>query len=247
MAATKAITEAITEATTISTNRLRLYLGLIGISLPLILIVANSLACEGLGLQASLSHYYHTGVGVYFVGAICAIGVFLFAYQGYRPRPSEWLKDSLITNAAGLFAIGVALFPTRFDDADKGQAAAMGQMSCGLDRQPLLWPLINDYDFIGRIHLISAGLMFICLAIMCFQFTRHEPSGQMTQQKRTRNRVYYLCGIGIIVSIAWIFASMFLDDFPIGFNYDVLLFESVAVVLFGLAWLTKSEVILADV
>lgn len=52
-------------------------------------------------LQGSVSGYYYTGVRDVLVGSLCAIGVFLFSYSGY----DDW--DKWLTNAAGLFAIGV--------------------------------------------------------------------------------------------------------------------------------------------
>lgn len=199
-----------------------------------------------MGFQPSLSHYYHTGFGAWFVGALSAIGVFLFSYDGYSPRQSEFFRDSHVTNAAGLFALGVALFPTRFNDTDKGQTNAADQLTCVVDRKPLFWPYIESYELVGRLHLISAGLLFVCLAIMCFLFTRHELNADMKPEKLVRNRVYYICGIGIITCIAFMFARLVFTDFALGFDYDLLVFESIAIILFGLAWLTKSEVILKD-
>jgi hypothetical protein len=54
-----------------------------------------------------MSGYYYTGMHNIFVGALCALGVFLVAYNGYDDL------DRWITNIAGAAAIIVALFPTK--------------------------------------------------------------------------------------------------------------------------------------
>jgi hypothetical protein len=56
-------------------------------------------------LPGSMSGYYYTHMRDLFVGALCALGVFLVAYVGYDE------VDRWITNIAGLCAIGVAFFP----------------------------------------------------------------------------------------------------------------------------------------
>jgi len=58
--------------------------------------------------QASISRYYWTldPERNFFVGALCAIGVFLLLYKGYN-----WLEDRVL-DAAGIGAVGTAFFPT---------------------------------------------------------------------------------------------------------------------------------------
>jgi hypothetical protein len=58
-----------------------------------------------LPLQGSMSAYYHSSMRDVFVGALWAVGVFLFLYKGY----SKW--ENFLLNIAGGSAIGVALFP----------------------------------------------------------------------------------------------------------------------------------------
>lgn len=93
---------------------LRRAVGLIGILLPFTLMLGVSLFFpEDLG-SPSISHYYHTGMGDVFVGALCAVALFLYYYIGYD-RLDNWAG-----NAAATFAIGVAWFPT----ADIGAATS---------------------------------------------------------------------------------------------------------------------------
>lgn len=85
---------------------LRRAVGLIGIFLPFTLMLGVYLFFpEGRG-SPSISHYYHTGMGDVFVGALCAVALFMYFYTGY----DKW--DDLTGNLAATFAVGVALFPT---------------------------------------------------------------------------------------------------------------------------------------
>ena len=52
---------------------LRKAVGWIGILLPFILMFGVFLIFKGEIIQESISHYYHTGMGDVFVGALCAV------------------------------------------------------------------------------------------------------------------------------------------------------------------------------
>ena len=67
---------------------------------------------EGVSLQSSMSIYYYQGNGALrdiFVGILVAIGAFLYLYKGYNNM------ENIALNMAGLFAIGVAIFPTEYN------------------------------------------------------------------------------------------------------------------------------------
>jgi hypothetical protein len=85
---------------------LRKAVGWIGILLPFVLVLGHLIIFGGDRLLANMSVYYHTGMRDLFVGAICAIALFLFFYRGY----DRW--DNISANLAGFFALGVAFFPT---------------------------------------------------------------------------------------------------------------------------------------
>lgn len=59
-------------------------IGCLGIGFPLVLWAGTQILCTDESLQKSLSAYYHTPMGNVFVGMLCAIAVFLFAYRGYK-------------------------------------------------------------------------------------------------------------------------------------------------------------------
>ncbi|MDF1558879.1 MAG: DUF2007 domain-containing protein [Bacteroidales bacterium] len=85
---------------------LRKAVGWIGILLPFVLVLGHQIIFGGDRLLTNMSVYYHTGMRDLFVGAICAIALFLFFYRGY----DRW--DNISANLAGFFALGVAFFPT---------------------------------------------------------------------------------------------------------------------------------------
>lgn len=82
---------------------LRKSLGIIGITLPIVLVVGK-MVLGSPGLLDSLSAYYYSVMRDVWVGSLCAMGVFLFSYRYARP-------DVIAGNLAGISAIGVALFP----------------------------------------------------------------------------------------------------------------------------------------
>ncbi|HPE22962.1 MAG TPA: hypothetical protein PLT88_08050 [Bacteroidales bacterium] len=85
---------------------LRKAVGWIGILLPFVLVAGHLIIFNGASALTNMSAYYHTGMRDLFVGAICAIALFLFFYKGY----DRW--DNSAANLAGFFALGVAFFPT---------------------------------------------------------------------------------------------------------------------------------------
>ncbi len=95
---------------------LRLGVGLLGILLPPALPFGNWLAAEVTGRSTddywpgSMSASYYTDTRNIFVGALCALGVFLICYRFDR-RDDRW------STAAGVFAVGVALCPTSLSGA----------------------------------------------------------------------------------------------------------------------------------
>jgi hypothetical protein len=85
---------------------LRKTVGWIGILLPFVLMFgANLIFGEDMPLF-DISMYYYTGMRDVFVGAMCAVGLFLFFYRGY----DKW--DDWAGNIAGFCAFCIAWFPT---------------------------------------------------------------------------------------------------------------------------------------
>lgn len=195
---------------------LRKAIGMIAVALPFVLAVGWAFR-SGFGIERSISSYYHTGVRDIFVGALCAIGVFLWTYRGY-----DW-RDELASNFAALCAFGVALFPTTPDFDPTSQEKVVGAL---------------HYGFAAALF---GTLAYFCLAL----FTKK--SAHPTHKKEQRNKVYVTCGIVILSCMALIAVIALLPaESPIKSYSPVFWLESAAIVAFGMSWLTKGEAILAD-
>ena len=209
----------------ISFNAIRKAVGWLGILLPLALLTGSFLFSDCCKLQPSISHYYYTNMREVFVGVLCAVSLFLFTYKGHN----AW--DSISANLAGLFALGVAIFPT--DIAD---------YACQQSVQAVFTISANN-----TLHYISAAMLFLTLAcISLFLFTKsNKPKSEWGLQKRRRNRVYLLCGIAMMACIATIFVYKVLLKYN-GHTTLTYWMETFALIAFGISWLTKGEALLGD-
>lgn len=195
---------------------LRKAVGIIGFALPAVLAVGNMIL-HGAGIQRSISLYYYTDLRNVFVGSLCAIGVFLMSTKGYDK------KDLIFGILASMFAIGVALFPTSPESGATPE-----------DR------------VVGTLHLAFATLLFLTFAYFCFKlFTL--TAGNPTQRKLDRNKVYRICGTIIVACIVLIAVVQLPAIATLAAPLKpVFWLEAIAVMTFGVAWLTKGEAILKD-
>ncbi|MGA7071844.1 hypothetical protein [Bradyrhizobium sp.] len=143
------------EAMLQSYRSLRRWIGLLAIAFPLILIFAGRL--WGIEVQPTLSNYYfaqdpvtvdHTPVRLWFCGILFVVGFFLARYPGFTKHEEKWL------NAAGIFALGVAIFPM----------AINGQDQYGFILAPLGLSQLS-------LHGICAVVAFVCIAIVIFWYS----------------------------------------------------------------------------
>jgi hypothetical protein len=196
--------------------------GLIAVSLPLVVAVGNRVFFDG-ELQGSISAYYHTGMGDYFVGSLFALAVFFLSYN-YRPLPKFQL-DNLLSTLASVAAVCVAFFPTASDAA----TATGGE------------------KIVSTVHLVWAGVLFALLAVFSlFLFTKTGSAETVTAEKKRRNVVYRTCGGIIVGSMLLVVVSNLVK--PPGSWHSLFWLESIAVVTFGVSWLVKGGFlgILAD-
>lgn len=213
----------------LSYGNMRRAVGIIALALPFILCLGN-IVLTLIGprhilpqpvLQQSISAYYYTVAGRFLVGGLCAIAMFLMSCQGYDR------SDEIAGYLACIFALGVAFFPTT-DPADPAPTSLA--------------------KAIATVHLISAALLFLTLAYFClFLFRKTSALRKPTRHKLMRNKVYTLCGwtiigcIVVMVSLNIRAVSNFLAPMNTLFP-----FETLALLAFGLAWLTKGNGFLAD-
>jgi len=204
----------------ISYLTLRKAIGLLGIALPFIISIGALLLFQT-GLQDSISNYYYTCMRNVLVGILCAIGVFLLSYKGYER------KDELAGDFGCAFAVGVALFPTRPPGSTSSLAAT-----------------------IGIFHFIFAASFFLTLSYFSlFLFTKTDPEGVPTRRKLQRNKIYKVCGFTMVMCLLLILIEGRLPNElreSLKAYHPVFWLESIAVVAFGISWLTKGEAILSD-
>ena len=193
---------------------LRQAVGCIGVALPFVLMLgAIIIFNEEKIIQKSISHYYYTGMRDVFVGALCAVALFMFFYTGYDKR------DDWAGHAAGIFALGIAWFPTT---------------ECGA------------INLVGMLHFVCAAFFFITLSFFSiYLFTKSEKGVELSPEKeaekKTRNGIYITCGIIMLVCI---FAIAIFKNFLQEANSEsffVFVAETIALLAFGISWLTKGK------
>lgn len=213
----------------ITYRTLRKSVGILGIVLPFLLIVGFDLfdkQCTS--FPPSISHFYYTDMGNWFVGTLCAVSLFMFCYNGHDK------SDKIASKLAGLFALLVAMFPTDFN--------SFANIICSrisLQENPLA----------NIIHYVSAALLFCTFAFFAlFQFTKTNKPGPVNRQKKKRNLIYKICGWVIVFSITGIAIIGFVDNLNarLKFLKPTFVLETVALVAFGFSWLIKGETFFRD-
>lgn len=198
-------------------------IGVTGLLLP-ILLGPVGYWVFGIPIQENMSSYYHTALRDEFVGAMSAIGIFLFCYRGY-----DWVEN-WTANFGCLSALGVALCPL-----DAG-------------RDPL-----DQRSILGYLHTVSGGIFFLTLAFYSLYHFPSARGDQREIAPHTaqRNFVYRTSGIVILLSLMAMGCHLFL--IPLGAQqrlnrYHFLFWgEWVSVWAFAAAWLTKGRAILAEI
>jgi uncharacterized protein DUF998 len=213
----------------ISYQTIRRAIGWLGILLPFGLVLGSFILGQCSVIQPSISHYYYTNMREVFVGTLCAVSLFLFSYKGFS------LMDSMSANIAGLFALGVALFPTDIICENDGYHACQNYIVS-----------LTNIPFHATIHFTCAACFFVTLALMSiFLFTKsNQIKEKQTAQKRKRNIVYVVCGVIMILSIV-ILGIYFIENG----NKDsriVFSLETLSLLAFGISWLTKGEALFGD-
>jgi hypothetical protein len=194
---------------------LRRAIGLIGTTLPVVLI-GGHLLVSGEFLD-SISAYYYSGMRNVYVGAMCAVGVFLLSYRGYDRI------DDIAADIAAVSAIGLALFPT----------TPTG-------------PHTSTQQVVGVVHLVFAAAFFLTLAYFCLVLFTKTDKTRPTPRKVQRNRVYIVSGVVILTCLVLIVVNSWFFAEATKSLHPALWLESAATIAFGAAWLTKGEAILGD-
>jgi hypothetical protein len=202
---------------------LRTAIGGLGFALPFA-VSLGAWIIFGQGLQGSISAYYYTGMRDVLVGSLFATGFFLFSYTGYARA------DNIASKLAFAFALGVALFPTT---------------------PPPTPDIPNPETVIGTFHYIFAAGFFLTLSYFClFLFVKTNTTGKpaMTPRKVQRNVIYRVCGGVMLACIVLMAIYNFAggDKTSLASLNPTYWLETIAILAFGVSWLTKGEAILKD-
>ena len=197
---------------TIWLKRIRNFIGILGMILPWASLIGAVLVARTKGFPddfwslLSISETYYVTPPL--VGILTTAAVVLMCYKGYNA------KDHIISALAGIFGLMIILFPCNCPAASD---------IVGFFQLPVKISHI--------IHCASAVAFFLLLSFMSLcQFTQ----GKDTPNKRTKNIIFRICGIGMLCSLA-------LMVFPVNFFAKTFIVEAIALTFFGVSWLVKGE------
>lgn len=124
--------------------------------------------------------------------------------------------EMVISKIAAVSALTVAMFPC----------------SCG-----------GHQEIIPHVHYISATIMFLILVAFCYSFFKRAHNKGHTRAV-IRAYIYAICGITILIAIAVIGLDSIINE-AIRSRFSRITFycEAVALVAFGIAWLTASRIL----
>ena len=196
----------------INTKQLRCTIGVLGMALPIIVVILS--LAYGFKFPSSISATYFRDTCITpFMIILGSAGILLFCYRGYD------IVDNILNTVAGALAWGICLFP----------CAATSAQLIGTFRLPKATS--------NTIHMICALGFFAILAYnSLFQFTKG--SGTPTANKKKRNVVFRICGIGMAAS----FVLLPLTSYGIiNIPRVVWVVEALALFFFGISWITKAN------
>lgn len=200
-------------------------LGWLGMLLPW--IVLGLCYAFGYGFPDSISATYYLDPTVTpFMIILGSAGILLISYKGYDKQ------DDIVCTLAGLLALGICLFP-----------CSNGSLSSH-------WPTVMFSDRVGTFQLTSSisgsihnacafGFFALLAYNSIFLFTKSatKDKSKMSKNKKRRNIIFIVCGVGMLLSFAAIIpVSIF------GWWGGIWAVEAVALAFFGISWLTKSQI-----
>ena len=204
----------------INTTRLRCTIGWLGMLLPWLVLILSWACGHGFPDSISATYYLATCITPFMI-ILGSAGLLLFSYKGYDKQ------DDIVCTIAGVFGLGICLF------------------SCGTEDLIARWAELAELTHVGTfqitpnvsgiLHNVCAFGFFGLLAYnSLFLFTKS--AGVMTENKKKRNVIFRVCGIGMVAS--------FLAIIPVSiFQWwgGVWVVEAIALAFFGISWLTKAD------
>lgn len=192
-------------------KKLRRLIGWLGMLLPW--IVSIMALIYGYKFPSSISAtYYIPNCIVPFMIILGSAGLLLLCYKGYD------LQDKIICSIAGILGIGICLFPC--DIYSKSVIVGTFGIPSNISE------IIHSICAIGFFGLLAYNSLFL--------FTKTD--GNMTDEKKKRNIIFRVCGIGMIIAFA-LMIPFNLCHVRIG----IWISETIALTFFGVSWLTKAQ------
>ncbi|TDO29453.1 hypothetical protein [Sediminibacterium goheungense] len=223
---------------------LRLIVGILGMLLPFLLYFSVAIYSDYYSVMPSISHYYFTRGSFFLHLVVIIFSLILIIYKGYD-QADFWLSST-----AGFAGLLLLFFPT--DNIE--------DYLCGKDylldlknRPPDLVITQMKNSSTANIHLISAAIFFLSLAIMSiFFFTRVRPRASketvyLTRGRVIQNRIYYVCGFFIITPLVIMIlagTTSLIDPVYYETNHFTFWLECIALIAFAFSWFTKSNTII---
>lgn len=193
----------------VNTIRLRVVLGILGMLLPWIVVLLQ-LFNETFTWPDSISATWYTNACTSFMIILGASSILLGCYKGY-----DW-QDDLVLTLSGIAGMGICLFPCWHGKADD-----------------LVGTFLLPSSTSNTIHVVFAVVFFALLSYnSLFLFTKGDKV--KTRNKKIRNIIFRICGIGMVAS----FALFLIPYFPC----QTWLVETIALSFFGISFLTKANI-----
>lgn len=205
----------------INTISLRLILGVLAFLLPIVCL--GLCVLYGYGIPDSISATYYLAPTITpFMIILGASSIVLICYKGYDKQ------DHIICTLAGIFGLCICLFPCSTDGLNIHWLNVIFPTKVGTFQLPV--------NISGMLHNISAVTFFGLLAYNSF-FLFTKSSGIMTRNKRIRNIIYRVCGLGMIMSFVLMIPVVLFDIW--GGTWFI---ETIALFFFSISWLTKCDI-----
>lgn len=233
----------------INRRRLAAGVGLAALGLPIGLFIGTRF---GTCFYESISHFYYAQFwGGIFIAVLAFIATFLIAYRG------ENKSESWLATAAGICALGVAIFPTKGRGCDMAafSGRALADFTRDIDANYVTIVIEKSEGayfelFAGAavLHFVSAAFLFAFLAYYCFRvFTRVIPGEHLSEgaglkpAKRTRNRIYYVSGAVIVAAMTIMLANYVINFSAWNDVKATFVLETAALWAFGASWMVKGR------
>lgn len=195
---------------TVDTKRMRIMIGVLGMLLPWLVALITLSWPQSI----SITYYSIFAVGTFMV-VLGSAGILLINYKGYEKI------DDISATIAGVFGILICLFPMTYLPDPSAKTGVLHLPS----------------NISNIFHCISAVGFFGVLAFMSF-FLFTKTSGKITPQKKIKNVIYRICGVGMLAS----FLLFFLNFIPNFECYNLTwIIEAIALLFFGTSWIVKSD------